>query len=193
MAYFPKERLAEHKHPLCHTTVEYFGPMEVELSRNRTDKRYGASLTCQTTGAVYLDLALSLSSDDFLNLLPRFVVTYSTPEKINSTPTKLVSLSEKELLVQLKNMPESGELKNWPHKKGIVWKFQPPSATYFGGAHDCLVRSMKLALYRALNIEKKRLRLPTEEMLRTLLFEVAGLLNSRALTYTSSDPEDLRP
>ena len=31
-----------------------------------------------------------------------------------------------------------------------------------------------------------------EEMLRTLLLQVAGLLNSRPLTYTSSDPEDLR-
>ena len=52
--------------------------------------------------------------------------------------------------------------------------------------------STKLALYRALELEKKGLRYPTEEMLRTLLFEVAGLLNSRPLTYTSSDPEDLR-
>ena len=107
MAYFPKERLAEHKHPLCHTTVEYFGPMEVELSRNRTDKRYGALFTCQTTGAVYLYLTLSLSSDDFLNLLPRFVVTYSTPEKINSDNETNFVGAEKELLVQLKNMPES--------------------------------------------------------------------------------------
>jgi len=66
---------------------------------------------------------------------------------------------------------------------------QPP---HFGGAHESLVISTKLALYRALELEKKRLRYPTEEMLRTLLFEVAGLLNSRPLTYTSSDPEDLR-
>ncbi len=33
----------------------------------------------------------------------------------------------------------------------------------------------------------------SDEVLRTLLFEVAGLLNSRPLTYTSSDPDDFRP
>ena len=31
--------------------------------------RYGALFTCLTTKAPYLDLALSLSSDDFLNVL----------------------------------------------------------------------------------------------------------------------------
>ena len=30
-------------------------------------------------------------------------------------------------------------------------------------------------------------------MLRAVLFEEAGLLNSRPLTYVSSDPQDLRP
>ena len=77
-------------------------------------------------------------------------------------------------------------------KRKDTWKFQPPSAPHFGGAHESLMTSTKLALYRALELEKKGLRYPTEEMLRTLLFEVAGLLNSRPLTYTSSDPEDLR-
>ena len=62
MAGVPKERLAVYKHPFSHRVVDYFGPMEVGLSRNRTDKRYGALFTCLTTRAVYLDLAPSLSS-----------------------------------------------------------------------------------------------------------------------------------
>jgi len=36
-------------------------------------------------------------------------------------------------------------------------------------------------------------RNPSEEILRTLLFEVSGLLNSRPLTYVSSDEDDIRP
>ena len=35
MAGVPKERLAVYKHPFSHTAVDYFGPMEVGLSRNR--------------------------------------------------------------------------------------------------------------------------------------------------------------
>lgn len=34
--------------------------------------------------------------------------------------------------------------------------------------------------------------MPIDEVLRTLLFEVSGILNSRPLTYTSSDPGDFR-
>ncbi|KFD49638.1 hypothetical protein M514_09470 [Trichuris suis] len=33
----------------------------------------------------------------------------------------------------------------------------------------------------------------TEEVFRTLLFEASGLLNSRPITYASSDPKDYRP
>jgi hypothetical protein len=54
------------------------------------------------------------------------------------------------------------------------------------------VRSVKNALYAALYQEKTGLRMPSDEILRTLLFEVSGLLNSRPLTYTSSDPDDFR-
>ena len=99
--------------------------------------------------------------------------------------------AEKELMGQMKSMQDNGELVDWSKRKGMTRKFQPPSTPNFGGAHESLVRSTKLALYRALGLEKKGLRYPTEEMLRTLLFE--GLLNSRPLTYTSSDPEALRP
>ncbi|HBI39500.1 MAG TPA: hypothetical protein DDY16_00930 [Tenacibaculum sp.] len=78
-------------------------------------------------------------------------------------------------------------------RKSMTWKFQPPNAPHFGGAHESLVRSTKPALYRALELQKKVLRLPSEDMLRAVLFEEAGLLNSRPSTYVSSDPQDLRP
>ena len=73
-----------------------------------------------------------------------------------------------ELKMQMKIMQNNGELADWSRRKGMIWKFQPPSAPHFGGAHESLVRSTKLALYRALDLEKKGLRYPTEEMLRTL-------------------------
>ena len=192
MAGVPKECSAVYKQPFSHTSVDYFGPMEVGLSRNRTDKRYGALFTCLMTRAVYLDLAPSLSSEDFLNVFRRFIATYGTPETIHSDNGTNFVGAEKELMVQMKIMQNSGELQDWNQRKGITWKFQPPSAPHFGGTHESLVTSTKLALYRALELEKKGLRYPTEEMLRTLLLQVAGLLNSRPLTYTSSDPEDLR-
>ena len=75
----------------------------------------------------------------------------------------------------------------------IEWTFQPARTPHFGGAHESLVKSTKKALYFALEQEEKSLRLVTEEVLRTLLYEIAGLLNSRPLTCAGIDPDDLRP
>ncbi len=55
------------------------------------------------------------------------------------------------------------------------------------------MRSVKNALYAALDQEKAVLRTPSDEVLRTIPFEVSGLLNSRPLTYTSSNPDDFWP
>jgi len=41
--------------------------------------------------------------------------------------------------------------------------------------------------------ESNKLRHPTINMLRTIFYEIAGLLNTRPLTYVSSDPLDFRP
>ena len=123
----PKERLAVYRYPFSHTAVDYFGPMEVGLTRNRTDRRYGALFTCLTTRAVYLDLAPSLSSEDFLNVFRRFITTNGTPETIHSDNGTNFGGAEKELMAQMKLMQNSGELQDWNQRKGITWKFQPPS------------------------------------------------------------------
>ena len=78
-------------------------------------------------------------------------------------------------------------------KEGVSWHFQPALTPHFGGAHESLVRTAKKALYAALEMEGLSHRHPTEKTLQTLLFEVAGLMNTRPLTQSSSDPEDLRP
>ncbi|KZS08408.1 Uncharacterized protein APZ42_027611 [Daphnia magna] len=75
-------------------------------------------------------------------------------------------------------------------KASILIKIRTP---HFGGAHESLVRSTKKAMYAALDKEKKCLRHPTDETIRTMLYEVAGLLNRRPLTTPSEDPADLRP
>ena len=192
MGEIPKERLAAHHHPFFYTAVDYFGPLEITHARNRVTKRYGALFTCLTTRAIYIDLAQSLSTPDFLNILRRFISIYGLPNTICSDNGTNFVGAEKELTKIMETLRNDPEIETWATRKTITWKFQPPSAPHFGGAHESLVKSTKKALYRTLEQEKKSLRYPSEDMLRTLLFEVAGLLNSRPLTYVSSDPKDLR-
>ena len=173
--------------------MDYFGPVETSPGRNRVTKRYGALFTCLATRAVNLELAESLSSEDFLLVLRRFIGLFGKPVTVHSDNGTNFVGAERELNDLVNQLGKDPKLLQFRKEKIIDWYFQPPRAPHFGGAHESLVRSTKRALYRALDLEKKALRYPTDEMLRTLFAEIAGFLNSRPLTYVSSDPEDFRP
>ena len=72
--------------------------------------------------------------------------------------------------------------------KGVNWYFNPPSAPHFGGSWESLVKSAKAALRVVLGSTTVK-----EEVLRTVLTEVMGILNARPLTHLSVDPEDECP
>lgn len=72
--------------------------------------------------------------------------------------------------------------------KRIVWKFNPPTAAWWGGWWEILIRLMKDLMKRILG----RGRLNFEE-LSTCISHVEALMNSRPLTYVSEDSEDLIP
>ena len=192
MADRHESRVDLHCKPFTRTAVDYFGPMEIEYGRGRTAKRYGALFTCMTTRANYVELALSLSAEDFLLVFRRFIGLYTQPKIVHSDNGTNFVAAEKELLEPVRQLHQSPELMEFNKKLAIDWKFQPPGAPHFGGAHESMVRCVKQALYKALEVEKTRAGRPTHEMLRTLLFEVSGICNTRPLTPNSADPADFR-
>lgn len=142
-----------------------------------------------TVRAVHLEIAPSLSTPDFLNILRNFINLRGKPHQIycdNGTN-----------FVGAKNLLESlqrGEVDE-PESVGstrIHWKFQPPGAPHWGGVHEALVKSAKQAMINVIEGEQKVRRHLRDHELRTVLCEVMGLLNSRPLTYESSDPGDCR-
>ncbi|KAK7930593.1 hypothetical protein WMY93_006988 [Mugilogobius chulae] len=70
----------------------------------------------------------------------------------------------------------------------IRFQFNPPNAPHFGGSWEREVRSVKTALRTTLGDQSV-----PDEVLRTLLIEVEGILNSRPLGYVSSDLADPDP
>jgi hypothetical protein len=68
----------------------------------------------------------------------------------------------------------------------IEWHFNPPAAPNFGGAWESLVKSVKTTLKTVLSTQ-----LVPESVLRTALIEVEAVVNSRPLTYNSTDVNDL--
>ena len=65
MAELPPERVTP-SFPFAKTSIDYFGPLTVQVSRNKTAKRWGCLFACMATRAVHLELAESLSTPDFL-------------------------------------------------------------------------------------------------------------------------------
>ncbi|XP_057368275.1 uncharacterized protein LOC130689291 [Daphnia carinata] len=84
MGDLPAFRLNSFSPPFTHTAVDYFGPLKTSPGRNRVLKRYGALFTCLVTRAVHLELAESLSSEDFLLVFRRFIGLFGKPASVHS-------------------------------------------------------------------------------------------------------------
>ena len=72
MANLPLQRLQPHSPPFHYTSCEYFGPLIVKVSQNKTTKHYGVSFTCLNTRAVHLEIATDCSAMEFIQTLRRF-------------------------------------------------------------------------------------------------------------------------
>ncbi|KAH8406098.1 hypothetical protein KR215_005226 [Drosophila sulfurigaster] len=68
----------------------------------------------------------------------------------------------------------------------IEWKFIPPRSPHFGGLWEAAVKSAKHHLYRSVG----RSILNYDE-LRTLVCQIAAIINSRPLLSISESPDDL--
>ncbi|XP_059078482.1 uncharacterized protein LOC131876953 [Tigriopus californicus] len=132
MADLPKERLASGRPPFYFTSVDLFGPIEALVLRNKIEKRWGSIFACMTTRAVHIEVAPSLSSQDFLNIMRNFINLRGKPHQIYSdNGTNFVGAHN--LLVELARKGGQGVLSL--EVNNIHWKFQPPGAPHWGGVH----------------------------------------------------------
>ncbi|XP_076847529.1 uncharacterized protein LOC143493189 [Brachyhypopomus gauderio] len=80
------------------------------------------------------------------------------------------------------------ELKEQLACQQIKFAFNPPGSPHFGGCWEREIRSLKTALQVIIGSQTV-----TEEVLRTVLIEIEGMLNSKPLGYTSSEVADPDP
>ena len=188
MAPLPKTRLRFTFRPFAQTAVDFAGPLyTVQGRRKPRQKGWLCLFTCLETRAVHLEMAWGLDTDTFLNAFTRFTSRRGVPkEVISDRGTNFVgAVGElKKLVSQLGRQ----KLESKTAELGVTWRFNPPGAPHFGGAHEVLVKAAKKATYAVV-----RDRDVTDEELITVFAGVESLLNSRPLTYQSSDPRDSVP
>ena len=186
MADLPKERLMSGEPPFTYVGLDYFGPLYVRQGRSSV-KRYGCLFTCLVVRAVHIEVVHSLDTDSFINAVRRFINLRGSPSTIYSDNGSNFTAGERELRESLEDWNQQS-IEKFLRQKNIRWKFNPPGASHMGGAWERTIRSVRKILRALLGQQ-----FVSDEILRTLMSEVEGILNSRPLTPVSSDPKDLDP
>ncbi|GFW69019.1 integrase catalytic domain-containing protein [Trichonephila clavipes] len=159
--------------------IDLAGPLFLKDGR----KVWITLFTCAVYRAIHLELVNSLTSDAFLLALRCFIARRGRPRTIycdNGTNFR-GAFNDLSKLNWSKIVEETRTPK-------ILWKFIPPTAAWWGGWWERLVRTVKELLKRTLG----RSVLKYDE-LYTVLCDCESIINCRQLTYVSENPEELIP
>lgn len=188
MGNLPEERL-EPGFPFIRCGVDYAGPVSV-LSRKgrgaKHEKGYICLFVCFITRAIHLELVTTLSTQDYLLALKRFMSRRGKPAVIFSDNGKNFVGAMKELTQFLKNNGDS--IIEVLANDNIKIKFIPPYSPHFGGLWEAGVKSCKHHIRRVIGNANL-----TYEEFSTILAQIEAVLNSRPMYPLSTDPCDLLP
>lgn len=132
-------------------------------------------------------MAYGLDTDSFLRSLTRMAGRRGYPlEMLSDRGTNFIGAARelKELVCNL----DTHKIQQRTVDQGIKWTFNPPLAPHFGGVHEVMIKSAKKAIYAILSSADVN-----DEELSTAFVGVEALLNSRPLTYQTSNPKDTVP
>ncbi|KMQ84824.1 integrase core domain protein [Lasius niger] len=161
------------------TGVDYAGPLLLREGQ----KAYVCLFACAVYRAVHLELVTSLSTEEFLEAFRRFIARRGRPSVIYSdNATNFVGASN---LLRRINW---NKISQYCSINEIEWHFNPPSAAWWGGWWERLVRFLKDLLKRTL----KRTSLNYEEI-STVLCDCEATMKSRPLTYLAEERGETMP
>ncbi|GFY20215.1 integrase catalytic domain-containing protein [Trichonephila clavipes] len=159
--------------------IDLAGPLLLKSG----EKVWVVLYTCKVYRAVHLELVTAMSTNNFLLSLRRFIARRGRPSAVytDSGTNFRGAVREFKNLDWIKIERET----QIPH---IKWKFNPPTAAWWGGWWKRLIRVLKDLLKRTLGNA-----VLTYEELLTVLCDCESIVSSRPLTYVSEDSDDLIP
>ncbi|XP_028967236.1 uncharacterized protein LOC114828214 [Galendromus occidentalis] len=182
-APLPQSR-TEFRAPFGSTGIDFCGPFHVR-HRQGTQKAYVAVFTCMAIRAIHLELVPCQSTPQTHLAIRRFLAAYPACTCFvsdNGASFVKAATELKRLFSSLRNPAAQQELNG----RTIDWKFICPRSPWHGGFYERVVGIFKSALIKTLGRS-----LVGYEELRTILCEVAGVINERPLTFVSADPDEL--
>ncbi|XP_067309102.1 uncharacterized protein [Pseudorasbora parva] len=184
MSDLPKDRLIVAP-PFTYVGLDVFGPWNVVSRRTRggsaESKRWAVMFTCLCTRAVHLEILESMSSSSFINALRRFLCLRGPVKQFRSDRGTNFIGACKELRIN----SDDPEIQNYLLDNGCTWAFNAPHSSHMGGVWERMIGIARRIL-DAMLLTNTRL---TNEVLTTLMAEVAAIMNARPLVPISTDCE----
>ena len=166
--------------------IDCAGPFYTrQTQRKSEEKRYMLLFTCTIYRAVHIEMLYSLDAASFLMALSRFLARRPRPTTMVSDNGTNFVRADKDIqsLWKLLRQQRSDLIAKYPN---IRWRFNTPVAPHTGGVFERMIRAAKTAL--CATVGEKHLR---DEELETAFTVVEGILNSRPISYVSSETADL--
>ncbi|XP_067305911.1 uncharacterized protein [Pseudorasbora parva] len=184
MADLPEERM-EMTPPFTYCGIDCFGPFYVKEARKEL-KKYGLIFTCMCSRAIHIEMLDDLTTDAFINALRGFIAIRGHVRQLRCDQGTNFVGARGEFMNAMKNMDHE-QLKEY----GCEFIMNFPSSSHMGGVWERQIRTIRSILTAMLDQSAKRL---DSTSLRTFLYEVMAIINSRPLTVEHlNDPTSLEP
>ena len=166
--------------PFTATGIDFLGPLYVR-THEKSEKVWVCLYTRCVTRAVHLDVVPTLTKEGFIRSFRRFTARRGVPSTIVSDNAGTFKAASREI----KTMLRDPGIRRFFVGMNITWSFNLPKAPWWGGIFERLVKSTKRCLKKTVG----GAQLTYEELL-TVVAEVEMILNSRPISYVST--EDLQ-
>ena len=178
MPALPVERVEEAS-PFLNVGIDYFGPIPIR-NGNSTQTIHVAIFVCLVTRAIHLEIARDTTAIEFLRTLVRFVSIRGKPSFVLSDNAPNFVFIQP--FVSDKAIITDRNLSEFCIKNGIRWKFIPHCSPWQGGAYERLIALVKTCFKKSYG----NLLLDYVDLM-TAMYQIMDTINSRPLTYVSSD------
>lgn len=183
MADLPEDRM-EVTPPFTYCGIDCFGPFYVKEARKEL-KKYGLIFTCMCSRAIHIEMLDDLSTDAFINALRAFIAIRGNVRQLRCDQGTNSVGARREFLNAMKHLDQE-QMKEY----GCEFIMNSPSSSHMGGIWERQIRTIRSVLTAILDQSAKRL---DSASLRTFLYEVMAIINSRPLTTEHLNDPNMEP